>query len=209
MAAEILFFAGDDIPIHNIAESGLGFYGVGGFNRPVPVGQYQSTTYITDSTGTLQGPICNNVKWAHPNSGTIEGSVILNLLNIPFNHCPLNIRFVNDTEVITENIEVRIYDRSDINASAIGVTTKVAELIHPSTDQGVTGSGDTSWITPGGYGPVVRLCESPGPTGYYAGSGAGSTYYSTQHDWYLAISASPNSIGSKTEYGLYVSLDYL
>lgn len=32
---------------------------------------------------------------------------------------------------------------------------------------------------------------------------------STQHDWYLAMSAMPQTIGTKTDYGLYVTLEYL
>jgi hypothetical protein len=54
----------------------------------------------------------------------------------------------------------------------------------------------------------MSLSPSPGPTGIFVGAG-NSTYSSTVHDWFVGISASPNSIGSKTEYGLYVSLEYL
>jgi len=56
---------------------------------------------------------------------------------------------------------------------------------------------------------VVPLAQSPGPSGHYAGNGTANTGQYTQHDWYLAISASPDSIGSKTQYGLYVELEYL
>ena len=40
-------------------------------------------------------------------------------------------------------------------------------------------------------------------------SNEGVAHQSTRHDWYLAISASPDSIGSKTQYGLYFTLEYL
>jgi hypothetical protein len=30
-----------------------------------------------------------------------------------------------------------------------------------------------------------------------------------RHDWYVALSAEPNTIGSKTQYGLYFTLEYL
>ena len=36
----------------------------------------------------------------------------------------------------------------------------------------------------------------------------GDTHKSTQHDWYVGMSASPNEIGSKTDYGLYFTLEY-
>ena len=37
----------------------------------------------------------------------------------------------------------------------------------------------------------------------------GGTGLAQRHTWYAALSASPLSIGSKTSYGLYVSLEYL
>ena len=37
----------------------------------------------------------------------------------------------------------------------------------------------------------------------------GAAHKSTRHDWYVAMSASPDSIGSKTKYGLYFTLEYL
>lgn len=37
----------------------------------------------------------------------------------------------------------------------------------------------------------------------------GGTGVDTRHTWHVALSASPISIGSKTDYGLYVSLEYL
>jgi hypothetical protein len=89
------------------------------------------------------------------------------------------------------------------------VTTKVCEVIHPDTTQNNTGSGDTTWLTPGGSGVVVNLAPAPGCSGLYAGNGSNGAWTDTQHDWYLAISASPDSIGSKSLYGLYAYLEYL
>ena len=37
----------------------------------------------------------------------------------------------------------------------------------------------------------------------------GTAHQSTRHDWYLALSASPDTIGSKTKYGLYFTLEYI
>ena len=105
----------------------------------------------------------------------------------------------------------------------------MAELLHTSASYAVEGSGDTIWYgsatgagspnpstrlaagtnTVGGSGIIVPLAQSPGPSGHYAGNGTANTGQYTQHDWYVAISASPDSIGSKTQYGLYVELEYL
>jgi hypothetical protein len=37
----------------------------------------------------------------------------------------------------------------------------------------------------------------------------GGTGTDTRHTWRLALSATPLNIGSKTDYGLYISLEYL
>lgn len=41
----------------------------------------------------------------------------------------------------------------------------------------------------------------------YTFQGAG--HQSLRHDWYAALSASPNEIGSKTDFGLYFTVEYL
>lgn len=209
--ASIKFYSekgGTDVELYG--GSGLGFYGSGGFGHSVPVSYYQENTYITDADGVDEGPQCNNVKWIHANSGELSGAVQKNLLDISNAHASLNIRFSHTSVVQVQNVELRIYDRNDIDYGASGVTSKVAEIIHPSaTETGQLGSGDAAWITPAGSSVVVPLSDCPGESGLYAGSGAGSTQTDDRHDWYVAISARPDSIGSKTQYGLYVSLEYL
>lgn len=190
--------------------SGLGFYGSGGFGASVSVGEYQDNTYVTDGNGATQGPQANNVKWRHANSGEISGSTVLNLLDIPNSQSTLKISFTHATAVKVQNCEMRIYDRSSINNAASGVTTKAAEIIHPSATQtGSLGSGDSSWVTPAGSSVVLSLAQSPGESGLLAGDGTTSTTTDTRHDWYVSLSASPDSIGSKTNYGLYFSCEYL
>lgn len=191
----------------NSGGSGLGFFGTS-FGASVAVGAYQGTTYVTDGNGVVQGPQGNNVKFVDSASGEVAGATQLGLLLIPNYQSSINIRFTHSSSVNVQNVEGRIYDRNSINNAASGVTTKMAEIIHPDTSQTLTGSGDSSWITPAGSGIVVGFAQSPGESGQYAGDGL-STKDDLRHDWYSAISASPDSIGSKTLYGLYFSLEYL
>lgn len=194
----------------DMAGSGLGFYGSGGFGASVAVGEYQDNTYVTDAAGTSQGPQANNVKWTHANSGEISGGTNLHLQDIPNAQSTVNIRFTHGSAVQVQNAELRIYDRVTITEAASGVTTKAYECLHPSaTQSGQLGSGDTTWTTPAGSGTTLSLAQSPGESGAYAGNGTGSTHTDTQHDWYVCLSARPDSIGSKTDYGMYVSLEYL
>lgn len=211
--AQIKFYAdsglGSDFDV-DMAGSGLGFYGSGGFGASVAVGSYQENTYVTDANGALQGPQVNNVKWTHANSGELSGGTNLHLQDIPNVQASLRVRFSHTSAVQIQNAELRIYDRVTITVGASGVTTKAYECLHPSpTQTGLLGSGAATWTTPAGSGVTLSLAESPGLSGLYAGNGTGSTHSSQYHDWFVCLSARPDSIGSKTQYGLYVSLEYL
>lgn len=216
--ATLSFLAGELFGINDLAGSGLGFYGPGGFGSSVRVGEYQDNTYITDSTGAVAGPKCDNIKYVHANTGQLAGGDNRALRDIPNYMATLNIRFSHTSPVRVQNAKLRIFDRVNIDVPAPGVTTKVAQLVHPWNEaqpSGPLGSGDTAWKTLGGsggtiggrtYDPPLDLAASPGATGW---SPQGAATSDVQHDWYIALSASPDSIGSKLNYGLYVSLEYL
>lgn len=202
--AVISFRAGEGFTINDLGGSGLGFYG-DSFGRSVRVGFYQDRTFITDSLGVQQGPECDNVKYYSSSQAILgqEGSP-LNLRAIPNYQSTLNIRFTHDFAVRVEQVKVRIFDRTNINNGPSGVTCKVAQIIHPDEEQDENGTGDTSWHTPAGAVDVVSLVNSPGISGLTP-NGTGDII----HDWFLAISASPDSIGSKTKFGLYAEMEYL
>lgn len=204
--ATISFHAGTAGTIANLAGSGLGFFGAS-FGQSVEVGSYQDTTYITNGTGSIEGNACENTKWINEASGIQSDAGEINLQYIPNRLATLNVRFTHDTAVKTQNAKLRIFDRSNINNEASGVTTKVAQLIHPHPSQAViSGSSDAYWTTPAGSAVMLELLASPGESGL---SPAGPETIDDRHDWYFVISASPDSIGAKTLYALYVELEYL
>lgn len=213
MAVNITFWAGEDFQIQDLQGSGLGFYGDDGFGASVRVGSYQGRTFITNGAGTTQGPEGDNVKYLNAGSGILgqTGSGIA-LTCIPNYLATLNIRIESDdaTSFQTQNSQIRIYDRNDPANPASGVTCMVAEVIHPDTTQSNTGSGDTTWTTfdPDTTGVVLSLCPSPGISGLYAGNGNDGAWTDTRHDHYVLISASPDTVGSKT-FGLYMEVEYL
>lgn len=169
--------------------SGIGFFG-STFGQSVNVGFYQDSTYETDSNGTSQGKTLSNVKWAHAQSGYVNGANLLNLLAIPNSDASLNIRFTHTSQVSLVNARVWITDRSSTTGIPAGVTTKVAQIIHTGVSQVSNGVGNASWSTMGGTG-FLSISTSPG-SGLLAVTGANA-----QHDWFLAISQSPDSVGSK------------
>jgi len=208
--ATITFHAADQglLTINNLSGSGIGFYG-SGFGASVAVGAYNDTTFITDSNGTINGAQVNNIKYTIANSGSINGATMINLLDMPNYLASLNARFTHGSAVQVQNVKFRQYNRSSINVGGSGVTMKAAELIHTSATQtGELGSGDSAWVTPRGSAVIMDLAQSPGMSGTFAKDGTSSTHAATRHDWYLALSASPNSVGSKLFAG-YVELEFL
>lgn len=193
-------------PINNLNGSGLGFYGAS-FGSSVAVGSYQTTTWVTDSNGTIQGPQTNNCTWTHPSSGSLNGAASILIANMPNSLATLRINFSHTSAIKTQNEQIRIYDRSSISNDPSGVLCKVVEIAHPSTTQtGSLGSGSTSWSTPTGSSVVLNLAfSSPGQSGHRPNS---TNTTDQNHDFYFNLSSSPNSIGSKT-FALYFQLEYL
>lgn len=191
--------------INNLSGSGLAFMGAS-FGASVAVSAYQDTTWISNSTGSTQGAQTNNVKYLNTASGILNSaSSGVGILSIPNYLSTLNIHFSHTSAVKTQNTKLYIYDRSSINNAPSGVICKVAETIHPSTSQLVLGSGSAVWYTPTGSS-YVSLAAAPGTSGTSV-NGPETTEF--DHDWYVCLSASPSSVGSKTQFGLYVETEYL
>ena len=231
MPAELKFYAnilnGSNTVINHTAGSGLGFYG-SNFGISVPVGTKQSSTFVTDANGVNQGAQLNNTSAVASGTVSINGALpAVSLNNLPNYLCPLNIRFTNATPVRVQNCKLRIFDRNNINNNASGVTTYVYESRHPATVQTVSnlshrGRESNTWNE---FDPVTPIADmiftsSPGASGLNTNTSdtnaalgyaiqEGVLHSSTQHDWYVALSSEPESIGSKTQYGLYFSVEYL
>jgi hypothetical protein len=236
--AEIKFYAnikdgeGDGQLINHSAGSGIGFYGAG-FAISVPVGSKQTTTWVTDSTGSNEGSQLNNTTYITSGTALVKGTVSvnaaspINLDNLPNYLCPLNVRFTHSEAVKVQNCKLRVFDRNNIANQATGVVTYIYEARHPSSSQAQgnlshRGRNDTSWYE---FDPVdamtdMSITASPGVSGTNTNSQdtnvllgyttqQGSLNSSLRHDWYLALSSEPVTIGSKTLYGLYFTVEYL
>jgi len=232
--AEIKFYsnikADDSVAvIDHAAGSGVGFYG-NDYGISVPVGQRQDSTWVTNSNGTAISPTqLHNDKFVTVSTASVDGLAETNLRNLPNYLTPLNIRFTHTDAVRVQNCKLRIFDRADITKHASGVVTYVFEARHPSVDQSVSnlnfrGTAANSWTefdsadsaTPAD----MVFTNSPGVSGFNTDSTdtlvskgytstEGSAHTSTTHDWYVGMSAEPSEIGSKTNYGLYFTVEYL
>ena len=235
--AEIKFYAnsvgGNETLINHAAGSGIGFYGAG-FAISVPVGSKQTTTFVTDATGANQGAQLNNTTYITSGTANLAGTVNVNSASLPINLnnlpnylCPLNVRFTHSEAVKVQNCKLRIFDRENISNPATGVVTYIYEARHPATSQSLSnlshrGRNDNSWYE---FDPLEGMSDmpitaSPGVSGTNTNSqdtstnlgyltNQGSLNSSLRHDWYLALSSEPVTIGSKTQYGLYFTVEYL
>jgi hypothetical protein len=213
MAAAITFYAGQGGgTFTGLGGSGLGFFGAS-FGTSVQVGEYNDSSFISASDGSAPaGPAATNCKYDIVTSGvSVNGDVVVVPSSMVINSGTLNIRFTFDTAVKTQNAQLRIFNRSNINTAAVGVTTQVLQIVNGGS--GVDTNGDAlapgshpGWIAPSGSGLTMALLSSAGSGGL---SPNGPDTTDARHDWYTCISASPLSIGSKESFGLYVQLEYL
>lgn len=211
MAAAISFYAGQGGGTWvDMSTSGLGFFGAS-FGNSVQVGQYQDSTYITSSNGSVEGPQATNAKYITASGVSINAGATTAPSAIVINSGIMNIRFTYDSVVKTQNCELRIFDRTNINNGATGVTTQVLQVCNGGS--GVSSSGTATapashsgWVAPSGSGITVALLYSAGSGGL---SPSGTDTQDTRHDWYALLSATPLSIGSKEAFGLYCQLEYL
>ena len=233
----------DDDPslIDHTNGSGIGFFG-GGFGISVPVGQYQDTSYVTNGDGTSSGVKLNNTKFTSVSGLTHNGAAVTdNNSGIPNWYAPLRIRFSHSDYVAVKNCKLRIFDRTNIENQATGVTTKVLEVRHPHPIEkhytavssgslnfrAYTGDEGFRWheFDPAEAQFDMNFTASPGMSGLNTNAdetmaataadgyrnwltNEGAAHRAKEHDWYVSLSASPDSIGSKTAYGLYFTLEY-
>ena len=218
--------------INHSAGSGIGFYG-SNFGVSVPIGTRQLTTFVTDSIGTSEGSQLNNTTMVSSGDQNVIGTVsvngagAINLDRLPNYLCPLSVRFTHTEPVRVQNCKLRIFDRNDIDNHASGVVTYVYEARHPSSLQSVSnlshrGRTPNSWYefdsldamtdmpftsSPGASGTNTNTQDTSSALGYLSTSG--SLLSSSRHDWYVALSSEPVTVGSKTQYGLYFSVEFL
>ena len=198
MASNIRWFGGAGSPEISPAASGgfntLGFFGAA-FGFSVRVGEYNTTTFRTNAGGTSNGSQLPNIKYANSSGAFVGASLVAEeLLEIENTLSTLNVRLNTDSAIKTQNSRFRAFDRLNINSNPSGVWIGAAEVRKDNAS--VRGSGDQFWQQIYGSGSVLELSDQ-------------ITANNTQHDWYIALSASPLSIGEKTEIGFYFETEFL
>jgi hypothetical protein len=181
----------------DIGANTIVFSGTGGLTAPVTVAAYQDETHIgsgdpgTDQCGTNH---CRNVKWISNTQFALDGggTETLNDTNLVATECTLRIHFTDAASVAITNARFYAYDGTTTTDEALGVDVEAFE-------QGVVA---TTWTT---------INDDSGNTG---GDNAGQRLdlgdqgAATEHTYYIAVSASPESVGAKTSFDFGIALTY-
>lgn len=194
MATTLRFLnpANNSIEILPAASGGLntvGFYGPG-FGLSVRVGEFNETTFRTTEDGQTNGSQLPNVRWASATGGYVGASIIeQGLQSILTSEATLQVELVTDVAVQTQNAIFRTFDKASIDNPPSGVDVYAAEVA-----SGVA-SGDATWTQIQGSGTVLSLADQ--------------TNNNTTHNWFVALSSSPTSVGEKTNFAFYFETEFL
>jgi len=197
MASNLRWFGGDGgVEISPAASGGFntcGFFG-GAFGLSIRVGEYNETTFRTTEDGQSDGGAVPNLRFANVSGAYVAGEIVATeLLEVNNSESTLNIRLTTDSAVGTQNTKFRTFDKTSINNPPSGVTVYAAEIRKDQPT--VRGSGDTNWTQIFGSGSVLSLDDQGN--------------LSTQHDWFVGLTASPDSIGAKSSFALYAETEFI
>lgn len=160
----------------------LQFAGAGGFDSKVTVGEFNDSTHVKSSgdADDSSGNTPRNNKYI---SGTQAdwGDGTESLTAITDAECALKINFSDPSSVAITGAIFYAYDGSTTTAVPTGVTFYAAE------------QGDSNWTNAEGSAAALSLTDQAA---------------ATSHDYFIAVSASPESVGLKSAFALRVELTY-
>ena len=210
--ATLGLFIGEDQLL--VLPSGIGFYGPGGFNGPITIGNFNDRTFVTNAAGNIQGFEANNNKFFDaPGWGTAPAAVSgvihgqtgsgIALISLPDRLATINARFEHTSAVQIQNPKFIVFDGSNIVNDPSGITVFTAEIRHNSDVQNPIGLGDTVWQDTKGS-TVLDLISSPGTLGKRP---SGPVTTDVRHDWYIAVSVQPQTPNDKI-FGFSITLEF-
>jgi hypothetical protein len=165
------------------------FAGSGGFDTAITVGEYNDTTHVESSVGAddSSGNTPKNNKFISQTGGGGGdsqgdwGDGTEDIDAITGAECALKINFSHGSSVITTDAVFYSYDGTTPATKAVDIDVRGAEL------------ADTNWTEIEGSGSPVTIADDT---------------TSTSHDYYLLVSASPESVGEKTAFAFRIELTY-
>jgi hypothetical protein len=167
--------------------------------EPITVGTWNSGAHLgsgdpgTDQclpSGTAHVPYVTYVGSTQFDNG--GGTQTLNDTNLTANECSLRVLFTDGSSVATSNGRFYCFDGSTVTDPAVDIEAYAFEQ----------GQAATTWTLVNDYSGSTGGDNSSERLDL-ADSGA-----ATEHTFYIAVSARPESVGSKTEFDFGVALTY-
>ncbi len=159
------------------------------FGSAITVGSYNDTTHVESSVGAndSSGNTPKNSKFISQSGGTGGDSQVnigggtVDLDTISTANSPLKINFSHGVSVTTTGAIFYAYDGTTPATAPTDITFVAAE------------QGDANWTAAEGSAAGVTITDDT---------------TATSHDYYLLLSASPDTVGLKTAFKLRIELTY-
>jgi hypothetical protein len=195
------------IPGNTSGANFLGFFGTGGPQGTpfaVIIDRYQDKTFITNMSGTnlgvapwglrASGQLINH-KYLTSNTTNINGGGSVALSTVPIASGTLLIRFVPSgaVSVVTQNAALRAV----ILNSTSGVDN-VTSVVTGLKIQGFEPISDSAWTQMAGAGAIDNQLQFND-----------HNTSNTRHDFFACLSASPEAVGQRNNFGFFMIIEFL
>lgn len=195
------------IPGNTSGANFVGFFGTGGPEGTpfaVIVDRYQDKTFITNMSGTNLGKApwglrasgqLNNSKFITSNSVNVAGQGTVNVSTVPFASGTLLIRFAPSgaASVRTQNAALRA-----VILNATSGVNDITSVVTSLKIQGFEPVNDAIWTQMAGVGAI----DNQLPFNDH-------TVALNQHDFFACLSASPETVGQRNNFGFFMILEFL
>ena len=140
----------------------------------VTVSSYQDSTHISNSSDAHQCTTnhVHNVKYLSSTTMSLDGAGSANLSTLTTANSPLKFNFSDAASVATTAATFYAYDGTTDATAMVGVTFQAAE-----------GGTTSTWVAANGSGSALTIADDTA---------------ATSHDYFIAISVTPTSVGAKT-----------
>jgi hypothetical protein len=164
------------------ADDIIGFYGAT-WDTAIEVGEYQTTTHVEDDENAHQCTVAHlsNTKYLGAALVDINGGGSEDVANILTSECALKINFADAASVTTTACTFWADDGATGTAVPTDITFYALE------------QGDAAWTNAEGSAAALTINDDEA---------------STSHDYYIAISASPEAVGDLEAFRLQIQLTY-
>jgi len=145
----------------------------GTFGNAITVASYNDGTHVRSSGGadSSDGNTPNNVKYVASGTGD-WGDGTENIANMTTGEATLKLTISEDSSITVTDITMYAYDGDTTTNAPSGMDVQLAE------------QGDAAWTNADGSAAALAIADSDTPA--------------TDHHFYIAVSATPSSVGVKS-----------